>query len=237
MIFNIQKGTFGDCLRNGDLVAVGNVVEYLRKKENNKNIKFFLSQDSMSSADFCKKFYSFLNENTDYFSLVPGNSILPWKRVNLWDFRAISQDLVKIKNTKEAQNKIVVFPLFNAPYNTYRNWPIELFISILSDYEKNYPNHERIVCLDPEIKIGNLDQSKWKVNTDFNTAINHIMESEIFVGGDTGTSHFAAALDRGPNCVYYYSGRGLLHTTPFHLFNGKGKMVQYWGDFEGTTWT
>jgi hypothetical protein len=65
----------------------------------------------------------------------------------------------------------------------------------------------------------------------------HITTAEVFVGGDTGSSHFAWALDRGPkDLLYYGSSRGLIHTLPFYLMEGKGKMTTYWLDFEGTKW-
>jgi hypothetical protein len=28
----------------------------------------------------------------------------------------------------------------------------------------------------------------------------------------------------------------LLHTIPFYVLEGQGKLVRFWGDFEGTTW-
>jgi hypothetical protein len=28
----------------------------------------------------------------------------------------------------------------------------------------------------------------------------------------------------------------LIHTLPFYLLEGKGKMTTYWLDFEGTKW-
>ena len=63
------------------------------------------------------------------------------------------------------------------------------------------------------------------------------MDAEIFIGGDTGTTHFAFSLDRAPKeLLYYGSSRALVHTLPFHLLNGKGRMSNYWLDFEGTTW-
>jgi len=64
-----------------------------------------------------------------------------------------------------------------------------------------------------------------------------LMNCKVFLDGDTGTSLFACALDRGPESLrYVMSNRGLLHTTPFHMLEGKGKFEQYWLDFEGTSW-
>ena len=53
----------------------------------------------------------------------------------------------------------------------------------------------------------------------------------------TGSSHFAWSLDKGPKQLLYYgSSRGLIHTLPFYLLQGKGKMSTYWLDCEGSTW-
>ena len=173
-----------------------------------------------------------MSQFTDFFSDVPGTKDLSWKNVNVWDFRDISGDLVSIKNTVSMKDKIVVFPLFDAPYNGYRNWPIQLFQNILKSYS-NY-NCEKIICANVSPDI---DLHGFSISTDFIQNICHILECKTFIGGDTGTSHFASALDRGPkDVIYYYSSRGLLHTTPFYALKGKGEIRTYWLDFEGTSW-
>lgn len=233
MIINIRKGVFGDCIRNGDLIAVGNVVEHLRKVTNNPYIRFWIDPAATSSERYCQDFHSALLSLTNYFSSHEGQEELTWHRVNLWDFRDISGDLVKIPNHKEMKKKIVVFPLFDAPYNTYRNWPPHVFSQIIEKYNlPEYDDYEKIICSKDGITSDN-----WKVSTDIIDNLNHIMEAEIFVGGDTGTTHFAFALDRAPkDMIYYNSSRGLIHTLPFYLIQGKGRMANYWLDFEGTKW-
>jgi len=232
MIINIYPQTFGGALRNGDLVAVGNVVEYLRKTTS-PDIKFYFYPGAVQSNDYCQKFFTFLTQNTDYFSLEEGSTALTWENINLWDFRSISGDLVKINNNRISEKKIVIFPLFNASYNVYRNWPIELFNKILSEYSQaKYASYKKIICTEDTLQIDGMD-----VSTDFLTNLEHIMTSEIFVGGDTGTSHFVGALDRGPSDItYHYSGRGLLHTTPINALNGKGRVAFYWKDPQSSKW-
>lgn len=235
MIINIRKGVFGDCIRNGDLIAVANVVEHLRKINNNPKIRFWIDLNAMSSEKHCQDFHSFLIQITDYFSAFEGTEELPWRKVNLWDFRDISGDLVKIPNHKGMKKKIVVFPLTDAPYNTYRNWPSHVFSQIIEKYSSDeYNYYEKIICS----KDGFASNDKWQVSTDLITNLVHIMDAEIFVGGDTGTSHFAWALDKGPkDMIYYNSSRGLIHTLPFYLMQGKGRMSTYWLDFENTRWS
>ena len=234
MILNISHDTFGH-VRMGDLVAVCNVIEHLRK--NNPNIKFHMKHGSIDESEHVQRFYDFLLINTNYFSALPSNQDLLWKRVNLWDFRAISGDLVKIPNSLPMQNKVVIFPLFDAPYNTYRNWSKPVFSEKLEQYFNNYPDWEKVICISNRSLLPAGDYSNFKISTDFMDNIHHIMTCRRFIGGDTGTSHFAWALDRGPESLrYVMSNRGLIHTTPFYLMEGKGSLEQYWLDFEGTTW-
>jgi hypothetical protein len=234
MIININHGVFGGALRNGDLVGVCNIIEYIRKLESNKKLKFFMENNSISPSDYSQKFFNFLLSNTDYFSASRGDHTLNWNKVNLWDFRSISGDLVKIPNNLEIKKKIVIFPLFDAPYNTYRNWPINVFNEIINQYS-TYTEYEKIICIS-DINLLPYTPEGYKISIDFMDNIYHIMDAEIFIGGDTGTSHFAGCLNRGPKeLIYYYSNRGLLHTTPFYWLHGRGKLNTYWLDCEGST--
>lgn len=230
MILNIKKGVFGDCIRNGDLIAVANVVEYLRKET--PSLKFYIQPDAMAQAEYNRDFYSWLLKNTDYFSISPGEKNLNWSKVNLWDFRDISGDLVKIPNTLKPEKKIVICPLFDAPYNTYRNWPRPIFESLLNHYDSPvFGGYEKVI-LAPKAEYF---REGWTQSINMITNLYHIMTAEVFVGGDTGTSHFAWGLDKSPkSMIYLNSSRGLLHTLPFYLLQGKGTIRTYWSDFEGS---
>jgi len=234
MIINIRKGVFGDCIRGGDLVAVANVVEHLRKVNNNPNIRFWIDPAATSSERYVQDFHTFLIFATDYFSVHEGQEELPWRRVNLWDFRDVSGDVVKIPNNKPMQKKIVIFPLTDAPYNQWRNWPPNLLPSLIQKYNtEQYKDYVKIICSKNSAYYG----EEWTCSTDITDNLNHIMDAEIFIGGDTGTTHFAFALDRAPkDLLYYGSSRALVHTLPFYLLQGKGRVTNYWLDFERTIW-
>lgn len=237
MIINIEPGTFGGPLRNGDLLGVCNVLEHIRKTNNNPQIRFHLKPEAISSEKYVQEFYTFLLLVTNYFSDFEGQETLPWRRVNVWDFRDISGDLVTVPNKLEMEKKIVIFPLFDAPYNTYRNWPPKLLETICNKYSApEYDDYEKLICVG-KYPFGHeeLIPIHFKYSFGFMENINHIQTAEIFIGGDTGTTHFAFSLDRGPkDLIYYNSSRGLIHTLPFYLLEGKGKMATYWMDFEGT---
>ena len=235
MIYNIKPETFGGILRAGDLVAVGNVVEFLRNANNNQNIKFKLDLSGVSNEYHCLKMLEFLKKYTNYFTDETPNEDLEWERVNLWDFRAISGDLVKISNPYPTENKVVVFPLFDAPYNTYRNWPMHTFIDLLKQIEESYPELDKTICISENIKLNQIDYdfSNWKIETDYEKNIYHIMTASVFYGGETGVTSYASALMNGPECNYVYSNRALSCTHPFNFLE-KGRMKYYWLDFEGT---
>lgn len=235
MIYNIYHHTFST-MRMGDLVAVCNVVEWFRHYT--KGTKFHLKPGCLDGSEHTQKFFNHLKETTDYFSDEPGTD-LSWRRVNLWDFRAKTGDVVQFKNTDEFVKKIVICPVFDATYNTYRNWPRDTFSAYLDQYSYGlYDGSERVICVRHKDVLPPGDYSHWNISTDFLENLKHIRTANIFVGGDTGTSHYAWALDRSPSTlIYVNSGRGLLHTTPFYLIQGKkGHMEPYWLDFEGTTW-
>jgi hypothetical protein len=244
MILNVSIDVFGSRyrlkMRNGDIVAVANVIEYLRRNnEELKDLKFYLMPDAVHPNEHVTKFLNFLIKNTDYFSDVPGQYNFNWHFVNLWDFRCISGDLLKFPNSLPMEKKIIVCPIFDATVQdsvgTYKNWPMPTFQSILNEFNTDeYKDYEKIIGVGSNISIP-IDTTGWTVSTDFETNLNHIMTSEIFIGGDTGTSHFAWSLDRGPKrLIYYNSTRGLLNCMPFYSLQGKGEIRSYWLDFEGT---
>jgi ADP-heptose:LPS heptosyltransferase len=149
----------------------------------------------------------------------------------------MSGDLVKIPNDAPMEKKITIFPLFDAPYNQWRNWPENVYKQIIQKFStEEYKDYEKIICKKGE-PTERCSFEGWRYSTNFVQNYYHITTTEIFVGGDTGSSHFAWALDRGPKeLLYYGSSRGLIHTLPFYLLEGKGKMTTYWLDFEGTKW-
>jgi hypothetical protein len=113
---------------------------------------------------------------------------------------------------------------------------MNVFTDIIDKYSTSeYSDYEKIIC----IKDGliNTGFEKWKISTDFMTNVNHILNAEIFIGGDTGTSHFAFSLNRGPSkLIYYNNGNGSINFLPFYLTNGKGELRTYWLNHYGTIW-
>ena len=237
MIYNVIPGTFNNYgIRNGDMIAIINFLKWFRQKENNPNIKLYITHNVIVNTDYCKTFFKFLCENTDYFSNEEGFQTLPYNELMLWDFRDIIGDHALIINPRQQKKKIVVFPIYDADYHNNRNWSLELLDSILKEYSEKYPDYEKIVCV-KDIPAIDINMYGFSMSINFMSNINHIMESEIFIGGDTGTSHFASVLDKGPKeLIYYYNGRGMIHTLPFYLLEGKGKLKKFWLNCYKTTY-
>jgi len=224
-IINVPLGAFGGPLRAGDMIAVCNVIEHFRKEL--PGVKFHIFPEALQDSQYCRLFHNFLLNNTDYFTSDVGDQILTWVDMNVWDLRGVYGDLVKIPNNKTQQKKIVICPVFDAEYNVYRNWPTKLMDSIIHFHNNEiYNDYEKIICHSDSITV---NVHGWKSSTDYLENLNHIMTCEIFVGGDTGTSHFAGALQNGPSKIsYFYSTLGLLHSTPFYVLTGKGVLNMFW---------
>jgi hypothetical protein len=236
MIYNVVPGTFNKYgIRFGDLVAVVNFIQWFRQDRGRPDIKLHIRPNVLVPQGHVHTFFKFLCETTDCFSEEEGIINLPYHELMLWDFRDIIGDHVSLPNNRTPQKKVVVFPIYDAEYHTHRNWSLKLLDSILAEMADTYPTHERIICVKdlPEISFNTYG---FTFSTDFLTNIYHIMEAEVFVGGDTGSSHLASAVNPGPKrLIYYYNGRGMIHTLPFHVLQGKGELRKFWVNCEGTT--
>jgi hypothetical protein len=230
MIINIEPHHFGGPMRNGDIIAALNFLQFLRKKEK-KEYKFYIPNHSIQSSEYCIKFRDWLSQHTNYISLQPGESSLDVNNINLWDFRTISGDVLNLNFNKETKNKICIFPLFDGPYNTYRNWSIEMTNEIIDFYNNSYyDDYEKYVCINQENEGLNLQNFKYSL--DFIENVNHITDCSDYVGGDTGMSHFASVIDRPKfKRNYYYGSVGLLHTTPFYSLQGRGCINLFWNNY------
>ncbi len=238
MILEVYPGLFAQQgLRFGDLVGVCNVLEYLRKIHKNKKIKFYVPDTAVYPEPHCYIFRDWLIENTNYLcgiksqpknlqqlDVIPGTDPTYPNMYNIWGMResvvepkqfVLSiKDLVKIPCKSPKQKKIVVAPLTDAAYNFERNWSLEMTQSIVNlghQYEQGY---ERIIVSKQPI-LG-LDLGLFRYSHDFKENLQHVIDCEYFIGGDTGWSHFASALQKRPECKFYYSSKTWGTTCPFY---------------------
>ena len=232
-VINVTYDNFYGKLRNGDILGICNILGYVRKMENNDDIKMYVPETLISQPEFGIKYFNFIKAHTDYFAEEPGNLNFGFENINFWDYRSVAGDNTKVNNSNyEKTDKVCVFPIYDAPYNVYRNWSIELTNYILEKYQAEYPTYEVFVCVDKKLNAfyDQLKLGKAKLSFDFDENLNHILNTKVYVGGDTGSSHLAGSLINPAINDYYYSCEGLLHVLPLNYKrNGNIKMYSKYG--------
>lgn len=234
IIVNIDERTFLGHLRMGDIVAVLNVIQDIRNKSNNNNIKFHFLEHGVQQRDYVYKFVNYLIENTDFLSISSGDFYLT-RYGNIWEHRKREGETLKIYNPYPTIKKICVFPLIDAEYDTQRNWPISVFQSIIDKYSKDiYRDFEKIICHSSTVSLpSSLNLKEFKISTDFLENLHHILECEYYIGGATGLSLFASVLEGNNKYKEYYYHDGLhgswpsKFTAPFYTDEGN-KYVNYY---------
>lgn len=229
MIINIQQKDFGGRIRNGDILGICNILEHIRFTENDKTIKYYLPDDSIQESDYVVKFRDFIKKHTDYLSDSPGESYFQFERLNCWDYRALSGDLVKVNNDSyNKEDKICIFPLIDAQYNLYRNWSTELLTQIVK-YYKTISNNIILCCHDNNKTILQNLFPELQFSTDYDENLYHICTCTHFAGGDTGTSHLAGSLTNRPKNLFFYASAEVYHTFPLGFKENEMRMYSNFG--------
>ena len=218
-ILNVFKVNFAE-IKNGDLVALINILEHLRIRENDPKLQFFVEPTALHQAEYCKQFYEFIKKETDYFSSVRGRDTLNIRLKSVWNYRMALGDIVKLKINREKQKKISIFPLFDAVTNPARNWPIELAQEIINRFSgPDYADYTKVFC--GKVLPKSLDLRDFAVSGNFKANLSHLLSSEIYVGGDTGMTHFANSLENGPKTIFYIPKDSARNTYPLHFEQGE----------------
>lgn len=234
IIINITGHDFGGLLKMGDIIAVLNVLEYMRKVNNNYNIKFYIPDSSLHPGkDYVISFRNFLKQNSDYISSIEGDLSFNGF-VEIWSFRESHGDLVDIKNNFSLEKKICIFPLIDAHYNTERNFSNDLFQNIIDSFSnKEFDEYEKFICV-KDVISESINLNGFKLSNDFNTNLIHAVTCEYFVGGDTGISHLVGAMNNNLNkkLSFYYKygyhgGWASSFTAPFKYSKENVKMIYF----------
>jgi len=201
VIMNVTPRRYGVAIRNGDMIGLCNIVEHLRQREKRQDIKIHIEDGTIHKADFRFQFRDFLMQHTDYLSNEPGGMILD--NLYIWNYRRDAGDYVKIKNPHPQKKKICITPVFDAQYNKFRNWSIDNTQKFIDQYSiPEFDEYEKVFC--GIVTPSELNYRGFVISKDFIENLNHVMESEIYIGGDTGMSHFAGSLDPYPKTLIYY---------------------------------
>ena len=126
-----------------------------------------------------------------------------------------------------------IFPLIDAEYNYERNWTNKLLQKIIDGFtDEKYNGYEKIICIKNELDKS-INVFDFIISNDFETNLNHLLECEYFVGGDTGTSHFVGALNNDKQKLTFYYNNGnhgsweSNFTKPFYSNKPNVKMEYY----------
>jgi len=191
-VINVSYNNFYGKLRNGDILGICNILGYVRKMQNDETIRMYVSDDLILQPVFGMKYFNFIKSHTDYFSDTPGELGFTYQNINFWDYRSVIGDNTKVDNSNyEKKDKVCIFPIFDAPYNVYRNWSIDLTNYILERYQSEYPSYEVFLCVDKKLNeyYDKLNLGRTQLSFDFDENLKHISDCRVYVGGDTGTSH------------------------------------------------
>jgi hypothetical protein len=231
-VINITGEHFGGKPKMGDMIAILNVLQYMRNTNNNQTLKFYLPDEEIQpNKDYVQIFKNFLLAHSNYLSPFPGSYTFEGS-VEIWSFRENNGDLVSIDNNNHINDKICIFPLLDAAYNDERNWPHHIFQKIIDEYSNNYPEYEKYICTIATIP-DNINIRNFKISNNIIDNLYHILTCKHFIGGDTGMSHFASALNNTNQIKNYYYHNGYhggwrsIFTAPFNINKGNNKMHLY----------
>jgi hypothetical protein len=246
----IYNGLFGPnltlaALRMGDLIAVCNFLEYIREKIDNPKLQMYVPDDVVFPSDHCIKMRDWLEEYTDYITTDPNTQLIELQvrpgtdptyptMYNLWNIRkdvAVRrqnvfdiEDRVILPGISSKEDIIVMCPLLDAPYNAHRNWGIELTQRLIDSYQYYTQFRKIIICKEP---IPDLDIKNFEYSHDLYDNLKFVSKCSLYIGGDTGFSHFAGALAPGPKyCQYLYSKETYGTTYPFN-FKSHGRVIHF----------
>ena len=234
-------------LRMGDLIAACNFLEHIREDQNDPELRMYIPDESLFPANHVFKMRNWLLINTNYLTnfpdqlikldVIPGTDETYANMYNLWNIRKDvldrKQNVFDIDDAvtlfapsfpKKSRN-YVICPLVDAPYNADRNWSLAYLQKELDKhYEDEGLYNEYIICSKEPIE--GLQLGRFIYSHNFEENLKHIQECRVFVGGDTGMSHFASALNPRPDCWFHYPQSTYGTTNPFY-WKTKGRMIYY----------
>ena len=211
-ILNITSTNAGP-LRMGDLTFMLYRFEYERRNNPTHYLKYHLPDNLVCvneswgkvTADFRLHYKWWLEERTDYLSKTPGQESCPIEGLSAWSLLPVLKNLVNIDNPEPMKKKIAVFPLIDARYDQERNWPRRVLDDILKEYSQ-YEGYERVICCAHQLE--SINTYNFTLSTNFHDNLQHLLECEIFVGGATGFSVLAGALNNSERKLQYYYAEG-----------------------------
>lgn len=243
----VYNGLFGPHpnvagLKAGDLIACCNFLEFIRGQQDDPTMQLYLA-DEVIFPGHTIILRDWLEEHTDYvttsptklveLNVIPGTDPTYSTMYNIWNIREDVlcrkqsvfdiPDAVRIPSLP-MKSKIVLAPLMDADYNHERNWSLQYTQNLIKSCLWFQPTYEWILVSKEPI-IG-LELGPFVYSHNYKENLNHIREAKVYIGGDTGLSHFAGSIDSSMCREYHYSKSTYGTTNPLN-WKSNGSMVYY----------
>lgn len=198
-------------LRVGDEIQITAWIKYLYTKDiwlNYKDCNKFIS----SIVYFKDNSVTFCNDN--FYKLPTINSLSLWYWSDFFKKNDIFTELHTTYKNEDANLDIVFVPLISADYNQIREMnlkSIEILFHYLNKISKNF---KMVVDINKKNKI-NLEHENVIYSNSFEQTFELVRKSKIYIGGDTGVTHYAGAI-KHPNMILLYGDETDAHKRNLH---------------------
>lgn len=225
----ITPRLLGGKLRAGDMLGACNFLEFIRQQENDSNLRWYLPIELIHPQPHCMQMYSWLLNNTDYFTeycpgvcppgyqfvnlpVIPGTDATYNDMYNIWNIREdvltprqrvfnIPDTILLPNHEQGVWGKTVICPVMDAEYNHDRNWSLSLLQELVNNYDRTHMGPK---CILSKEEIPGLNPKSFTYSHDYAENLKHIQTCQSYIGGDTGLSHFAGSLETGPTFRTYF---------------------------------
>lgn len=156
-------------------------------------------------------------------NFVPGNvnQATPFDPMNLWFWsvllreKGIYTEVREKYDEQKADLDVVFIPVLNPPYNFIRGIKPESAFETLLELKKNFKN-VRMVVDENKKKLFEEKHPDIIYSKDIHHAFKFVLRSKIFLGSDTGTTHYAGAAKHPRMLLLYPDERPAQNNVRWH---------------------
>jgi hypothetical protein len=227
----IDESNFGT-VRMGDAVGIAAFIEFIRFQFNKPQFQIYLPKGHLAEG-----LVPFLG---DYFMPVYDKSLmkqLPYKG-NIWgwyDYIYKYYDITpQLRVNSMLKKQICINPLFDAPYSKDRNWKPELAQKLVK-WALELENFDVVVIGSPTVNMPDFPDSERirVVQGTVADSVYEILHSSIYIGGETGLTHFAFNTPVAPAYSVCLRGERVEEYTASLTEKDKGKIFNFLSVPEG----
>jgi len=191
--------------RIGDEIGMTAILKYYKEKLGEKILYLDNNKFIQAKSFFPEGLVEFVDKEPEQFTWLHEH--------NIWIFTPFLRDLgIYTELRKEWMYKqdekkdldVVFVPLVGVDYNIIRNFDVKFCYDLMFEIYKKFPNSTMII---DRMKLSLFPMNYLKlpitVSSNIHETFINIQKSKIYIGGDTGTSHFAGAC-RHPKLLLLY---------------------------------